>query len=128
MKKTAAILSLFVFLCGSTELHELLKLPILLHHYIEHLGQNQHKSFADFLGEHYADNINHSDDAHRDHEKLPFKTNDCATIFMFVANTHQTACFAVGKVFFDCEKELVPQTASFISLSVLDNIFQPPKF
>ncbi|HEY0261389.1 MAG TPA: hypothetical protein VGB95_00050 [Chitinophagales bacterium] len=106
-----------------------MKIPVLLHHYIEHLNESNNESFADFLSEHYANNITHSDsNQHHDHEKLPFKANDCATIFMLVANTNQTTHFSIGKTFFACEKVLNAKITSFISSSVFNSIWQPPKF
>lgn len=77
MKKVIAISFLFIFLCANTEIGQLLKLPNLIEHFIEH---HEHKdehniSFLDFVKSHYNDNHKHSDtDQHDEHQNLPFKT------------------------------------------------------
>ncbi|WP_051296079.1 hypothetical protein [Eisenibacter elegans] len=74
MKRTAAISLLVLFLSANTIFGELLRLPVLVHHYWEHVAKDQNTAVLDFLASHYAKQINHPDDQHRDHENLPFKT------------------------------------------------------
>ncbi|SNB26037.1 conserved hypothetical protein [Flavobacterium psychrophilum] len=79
MKKIISISFLFIFLYANTEIGQLLKLPNLIHHFIEH---RQHKgersvSFIDFVKSHYNDNVKHADtDKHDEHKNLPFKTSN----------------------------------------------------
>ncbi|RFM28511.1 hypothetical protein [Deminuibacter soli] len=59
----------------STALNQLLKLPVLVAHYIEHQHRDSHISVLDFLSMHYwGKDINDNDDD-RDRQ-LPFKTVD----------------------------------------------------
>jgi hypothetical protein len=56
---------------------ELLKLPLLVHHYFEHDEKDEHESIIHFLLEHYAElhasiNQHHADD----HRHLPFKSTE----------------------------------------------------
>ena len=88
MKKIIAISFLFIFLCANTEIGQLLKIPNLIHHYLEHRNHKEdHTStFIDFVKSHYNDNHKHSDtDKHDEHKNLPFKTinSNIHTILVF---------------------------------------------
>ena len=85
MKRLIALSLLFVFLGANTKLHQLLKLPVLIHHFLEHQTQEPNETIADFLVEHYSDTQNHSEPDHHNHDNLPFKTNDCATAHVLIA-------------------------------------------
>lgn len=77
VKRLIAISFLLVFISANTAFGELLKLPILIHHFWEHRQAASNETIIDFLCEHYSDTIQHDDDKHHDHEKLPFKSADC---------------------------------------------------
>lgn len=79
MKRLVAISFLLIFLSANTEFGQLLKLPVLIHHYLEHVELDENESLTNFLKVHYEREINHPDDIHGDHENLPFKTTDCHT-------------------------------------------------
>ncbi len=127
MKKTIAIYILFSFLISNTELHQLLKLPVLIHHYIEHQDQDQGISFSQFLSKHYNSEENHADTGHNDHKNLPFKTNDCTSIHVSVAAEHKF-------VFSICHPNIASENIStvyneiFYSSAILNKIWQPPQF
>jgi hypothetical protein len=112
---------------ANTELHHLLKLPLLIHHYIEHHPDEQDKSFAHFLADHYSNNPEHSDKDHHENNNLPFKTNDCATM-------HNTIAFYPEHNFSINEPHLVSEKVSEIyneiiySSAVQNSIWQPPQF
>ena len=61
------------YLFSATELHELLKLPILVAHFEEHRSENKELSLIDFLAEHYG-GANELDQDWQKDSKLPFKT------------------------------------------------------
>jgi hypothetical protein len=94
MKKGIILMLLANYLLCATQLYELLKIPMLLHHYAEHKHQNNTLTFADFLHNHY----NHppKDSEKHQHSKLPFKSLSNATaaaafiaeptLYVFVAN------------------------------------------
>lgn len=69
LKRTLSILFLLVYINSFTELHEVMRLPILLEHYSEHKNLSQEISFWDFLEMHYKTDV-----AHDEHDnELPFK-------------------------------------------------------
>ncbi len=72
MKKIIAIFLLTVYLSSTTEIYQLLKLPFLAEHFLEHKNDNQNLSFIAFLELHYADNKK-SDESDK---KLPFKSHE----------------------------------------------------
>lgn len=73
MKKGITILFLSIYLLSSTQLKELLKLPILLEHFAEHQQKDAGISFMGFLYMHYAKGDVKDADYEKD-MKLPFKS------------------------------------------------------
>lgn len=73
MKKFLAIGLFSVYLFSATELHQLLKLPMLVQHFVEHSENNPGLSILEFLAMHYAAADMHDADYEKD-MKLPFKT------------------------------------------------------
>ena len=73
MKKVTAIFFLLLFTVSVTEAGQLLKLPLLITHYIDHSNRIEKVSFVDFLKEHYLNT--HTDDGDEQEDRsLPFKT------------------------------------------------------
>lgn len=126
MKKVVAILFLFVFLSTSSTLGPLLRLHTLIHHYFEHAEQDNY-SFVEFLNQHYATTINHPDDEHKDHEKLPFKAADCLSVQ--VVSLIPQPCFSLSNIVFQ-EVEIKESTKNQqdYSNSYLSSIWHPPRF
>lgn len=73
MKKGIAILFLSIYLCTVTEAHELLKLPIVFQHFIEHQLEDKNITVFQFMKIHYGQDDVQDDDYARDMQ-LPFKT------------------------------------------------------
>lgn len=72
MRRTALTILAAIFLFSSTELHQLVKLPGLVHHLQEHRKTDPSMSLLGFLQLHYtADHPMDNDDA--DDNELPFK-------------------------------------------------------
>ena len=123
MKKIIAIFLLTVYLSSTTEIYQLLKLPFLAEHFLEHKNDNQNLSFVEFLELHYANNKK-SDESDK---KLPFKSHD------IVVNIALTG-FLQKPIFFKIEspefKELNPvciYDELFIGSAHFDAIWNPPK-
>lgn len=74
VRRLFGIVLLTSYLFGTTEVEQLLKLPVLFEHYAEHRQENSNISFTDFLYMHYADTDHNDVDQDRDMQ-LPFKTN-----------------------------------------------------
>ncbi len=126
LKRTVSILLLLIFLTANTEAHQLLKLPMLVHHYIEHKKQNQKISFTDFLNMHYVMADDGDGDTAEDMQ-LPFKSdNTCGNVcgIGFISNSNYEliikAISAENKLFNN-------HTVEFISSAFLSSIWQPPK-
>ena len=88
MKKIAAILLVFLFMCANTSIGQLLKIPNLIEHYNEHKNEltTASISFIDFLESHYSKNAENNPE---EHQNLPFKTFEItSTVFVLVNNTN----------------------------------------
>lgn len=77
MKRQFALFFLLTFLLTTTELHQLLRLPVLLAHYQEHRTINSEIDFIEYILLHYT-----SSEADADFERdqqLPFKGQHICT-------------------------------------------------
>jgi hypothetical protein len=72
MIRTVSIILLFSYLASFTEFSEVLRLPLLVEHYVDHKRQVAEMSLVEFLSMHYETDVAHDD---KDHE-LPFQ--DCS--------------------------------------------------
>jgi hypothetical protein len=128
LKKAAAISFLLIFLLANTELKQLLKLPVLIHHYMEHDEDDAGKSLLAFLQEHYAEEHAKAATQHhdQDHENLPFKSHQdgfsqsnffCATPATFDYESERTIKVITNSIYI--ESSHCP--------SALSKIWQPPR-
>lgn len=128
MKKLLVFSFLFIFLGATTVFGELLKLPVLIHHYCEHTESEKEAnlSFVDFLAEHYQTEEHHSD-KHHDHEKLPFKTLDShvAQIISLVPQSNYSISYHITP---SSKLKKTFQYQDVYSNTHLDSIWQPPRF
>lgn len=127
MKKVLTYLFISLYLIGTTELSQLLKIGYFVEHYIEHRNINQNLSLTEFIDIHYVQPTVIDDDYTKDMQ-LPFKThNDC--------HSYANSSFALYL------KQEISITTPFIEYSAnhktyinpnnisqyLDEIFQPPR-
>lgn len=75
VKKGFIYIILLFFILHNTSLDQLLKLPTLVAHYMEHKKLNQDISIVDFLAMHYSGNNLNNNHDDRDWE-LPYKSID----------------------------------------------------
>jgi hypothetical protein len=75
MRKYLMIVTAILFLNSTTELHQLLRLPLLFNHYTHHKTENADLSLLVFLKLHYTGN-HPSDNDDKDDKELPFKSAD----------------------------------------------------
>lgn len=127
MKKGIAIFFLSIYVISLTELHQFIKLPLLIEHYKEHKSKNKDLSLLDFMVLHYAADTSNNADKDQD-MKLPFKSHDgCLNSTLEI----YTACNASVNIFkpVPVEAEIfLEYRESFISSTFLSSIWQPPKF
>lgn len=74
VKKIITILLGALILNGSTEIHQLWKLPFLVKHYINHRNKDPFLSFITFLKIHYTDKDHPNDNDDKNDKELPFKS------------------------------------------------------
>jgi len=75
MRKTAATFLLLFYIFGATDASQLLKLPLLVQHFITHRQENPSISFIAFMQLHYQDKTVIDKDFQEDMQ-LPFKTHE----------------------------------------------------
>lgn len=124
MKKRAAYIFLAIYLIGATELHQLLKMPLLLEHYNEHKLDNGNLSLISFIYQHYLGDDGNANDDQKD-QNLPFKSAHF--------QMQNTVVFFVLK--YELPKIIIPKNQSgwpvmqlySLSTIALDALFRPPK-
>lgn len=126
MKKLAAILLLAIYVFSTTDAHELLKLPVIFQHFIEHKEENRNISFLQFISMHYM----HGNPIDKDHDRdmqLPFKT-PCSCAFSsappFVALMQRISIESPVEISHTRHSILKD---SFINSFYLSKIWQPPR-
>jgi hypothetical protein len=121
MKRLLAISLFLLYINSNTELHEVLRLPLLFEHFTEHKKLFGDISLWDFLVMHYNTNVSHD----ADDSKLPFK--DPAHSF-----TSPTLAVPIHKIILTDTQPIrkVSHISSYqekFIASHLSDIFQPPR-
>jgi len=125
LKKVLTLSFVALFIANVFELHQIAKLPALVHHYFEHHSENKHQSFADFFALHYFDQHSHATQNHK-HDDLPFKSTDCSSFhaaIVFVQTIHASH-YQPSLFFTSLIKESQPD---FYFQNFVGKIWQPPK-
>lgn len=117
-------------MCANTEIGQLLKLPTLIHHYLEHHDDKNDDeygiNFTDFLKKHYNENDHQSDNAKHDHQNLPFKTMDCHSLNTVIALVQQNI-FALHNNAVISSKNVAGYTEQHYTSGSFGSIWQPPR-
>lgn len=126
MKKLIAILFLSVYVVSATELHEFLKLPELVEHFMEHKSENHKTTLIEFLTMHYSSPS--SGVAHNtDDTDLPFKSHhDCGNVNYIAFMSFEMFQLDVKTTPIE-SKSYNTYSSEFISSAYLSSIWQPPK-
>lgn len=122
--KKAVVFLTGLFFISNTEFNELLKLPLLVVHYIEHKTETPDITIAQFLDIHY--NSETKDDDNKRDSQLPFKSEQHTSPNLFAFITHYDV--KLPFLHFNTDTELSIYRTPFISFQLLSNIWQPPKF
>lgn len=126
VRKVLSLIFLFIFLSAYTAFGEVLKLPLLIHHYIEHVQEDNDLSIVDFLVKHYSGKIqHHHKENNHEHEKLPFKSSD-SHFTHIVSTIPQPAPSQTITITTKLKKTIHSQQD--YSNACLNNIWQPPRF
>ena len=125
MKKIISIVLILLILFETSSLKELIKTPVLIHHYFEHITIHPKDNFISFILKHYSDK-QESDSAHdkKTDAQLPFKSTDSfpANISAFIITETKISAVILNiessAFFTGCDSNIF--TRSF-------DIWQPPK-
>jgi hypothetical protein len=126
VKKTTAILFFFFYLFSTTEIYQLLKMPVVFQHFREHQQENKSISFLVFLDMHYMHGSPMDDDYERDMQ-LPFKTSEnyfSSVSPAFIPEYNQILLSKPVEI--TDTKKIVSQNLFLLS-PYLSAIWQPPK-
>jgi hypothetical protein len=116
-----------IYLLSATEFSQLLKIPVLFSHFVEHQQIDPLMSFSDFLYHHYA--IDHGDDGDAATDnKLPFKAHDHCCSFVFPISIFPTIQFSQPKTIVIEKKNILFSSSVNIISAYLSTIWQPPRF
>ena len=127
MKKAVAIFFMSIYMLSFSELHQFLRMPVLIQHFIEHRHQDPSISLLSFLNLHYIHQYIKDEDYQRDNQ-LPFRHTDCC-----VANTTISCECPVNAVIelpvrsIETKNEFVLHDEDNHSLLAVADIFQPPR-
>jgi len=127
MKRYVSILLLFFYVFSMTEVHQLLKAPKLVEHFVEHKNENQGITLISFLEMHYLNGFTKDADFEKD-MKLPFKASQ-DNCFSFVVLLPTPEKFELNSEFFVSEihKPMILQKSQVFISNYLSAIWQPPK-
>jgi len=125
VKKAIAIMLMFVYLFGTTEAYQALKLPLLVQHYIKHKQDNHHLTLLGFLKLHYSDKTVFDADYQQD-MKLPFKTQENTSLFSAVNDIPQPVIIAVESPLSASADYILLDTRVDFS-AFPHSVFQPPR-
>lgn len=126
MKRCLSITFLLVYLFSMTELHQLVKTPMLVKHYLEHQKENQKISLIGFLEMHYFSDTPVDADYEKDMQ-LPFKN--------FHDNHPVNVILALPEPLISLESQVLFQEdfdrpfikSQIVTSNFLTSIWQPPK-
>lgn len=125
MRHFAASVLLAIVLLAGTPLGEMVKLPILVHHYIVHINLNPEMDFGQFFSMHYNDGLIIDEDYHQDMQ-LPFKSIPLNFYFaMDYIDVRPLMMLNVWKV--ANIKVKLPHLAEYFTSQYLSSIWQPPR-
>lgn len=112
-------------LFSQTELHQILKLPVLVQHFFEHKAEKPNITLSQFIVLHYFSGNPVDDDYARDME-LPFKTNDCLQAMTSIV-IPERIIFS-GRHEAPAVKAFAVPNNNWILSSYIVDIFRPPQF
>jgi hypothetical protein len=125
MRKAATYLLIAFYSLTLTEFHQLLKIPALVEHYVEHHQEDPSLSLLSFLKMHYPGKFLVDDDYSKD-QQLPFRSSDCSVttaFFVVLPATQQVD----PPNYPEPRKEFLLENESAYSFLNSRDIFQPPR-
>lgn len=124
MKKLISILLLSLYLVSTTELYQLLKMPLLVEHYMEHKELNPEMSLTAFLKTHYDHPVKDSD--HDKDQRLPFVSHASLLSIVFTLNP-ALDFHCTEKVFTPIAIKQTFYKSALYNKEILNSIWEPPR-
>lgn len=123
MKKLIAILLVSSYFFSTTELVQLLKVPVLISHFVEH-NENDNMGLWEYMNHHYS---GHEKDADWDtNMKLPFMKH-LDLLQLAVVTPKNMISLHPKKIFATTKKRSSLYKDKFIPIPSLGTIWQPPR-
>lgn len=127
MKKYVSIVLLFFYVFSMTEVHQLLKTPELVKHFLEHKNEDKGLTLISFLKMHYLNGFTKDADFEKD-MKLPFKASqDNCFSFVVVLPTSEKFELSTDSSLFELHRPNIIQKRQIFISNYLSAIWQPPK-
>lgn len=125
MRQQAAILFLILHFFTATELHQLVRMPVLLIHFSEHKINKSSLNFFEFLTLHYGGVVN-TDYPKNSHDQLPFQGNcEISLHALWVTLPTIQEITTTHTTIYQSDKTVLP--SFLLSSNVGSTIWQPPK-
>lgn len=125
MRKWIAFFLIGICVSTQTEFHQLLKLPVLVQHFMEHREKDSSTSLLAFLKEHYSAFDERDADYDRDMQ-LPFKTHDCVNAAVVFYNPAPS--FDIVSIpSFEAIASFPITRETSLPTTTTGNIWQPPR-
>lgn len=125
MRKLLSILVLCSLVFTGTELHQLARLPHLVHHFMDHQEQDPGIGLLGFIVQHYFSGNPHDEDFSED-ERLPFRSHDNHVTFCAAQDLFHAPAEVV-----EVHHLWVPLMTAHpeepLSLGERSDVWQPPK-
>jgi hypothetical protein len=125
MRRRFAFILLALYLCTATEAYQLLKLPLLAVHFIQHCKEDPTMTLLAFLEMHYAEEVVYDDDWQEDMQ-LPFKTCSHGEISLSASLRSEPIVLQFPAVF-PLVAFLRPNIPDMHGIAHHAKIFQPPR-
>ncbi|WP_310503723.1 hypothetical protein [Riemerella anatipestifer] len=114
------------YLVSFSEVREVLKLPVLIEHFIEHRSSNPEMSFGQFITLHYLSGDVHDDDYNED-MKLPFKSQNQTIAVMLLAIPPASFDFNIKSSKIHKEKSQNFGYSEGFTMGSSVSVFRPPR-
>jgi hypothetical protein len=127
VKKTVAIFFMSIYMLSFSELHQFLRIPILIQHFIEHRHQDPSISLLNFLSLHYIHQYVVDEDYQKD-KQLPFRHSDCCiTTASITCECPVNTVIELPVRTTETKNEYIISDEESHSLLSVADIFQPPR-
>jgi len=127
VKKAVAIFFLSVYMLSFSEMHQFLRMPVLIQHFIEHRHQDPSISLLDFLSLHYIHQYVVDEDYQED-QQLPFRHSDCCiAVTSFSCECPVNTVIELPVRTTETKNEFIISDEDSHSLLSVADIFQPPR-